>query len=37
MKGEYGKEDKLVIQSRIGRYKTAAKKYLHNVCDGKFP
>ena len=37
MKGEYGKEDKLVIQSRIGRYKTAAKKYLDNVCDGQFP
>ena len=33
----WGIEDKLVVQSRIGRYKTAAKKYLSNVCVGQFP
>ena len=37
MEGEYGAEDKLIIQSRIGRYKSSAKKYLSNVCVGQFP
>ncbi len=37
MDGDYGREDKLVIQSRIGRYKTSANKYLDNVCNGIFP
>ena len=35
--GSEGADTKLVIQSRIGRYKTAAKKYLSNVCVGQFP
>ena len=32
-----GSEDRIVIQSRVGRYKTAAKKYMQNVCEGQFP
>ena len=35
--GSEGADTKLVIQSRVGRYKTAAKKYLSNVCVGQFP
>ena len=35
--GSEGADTKMVIQSRVGRYKTAAKKYLSNVCAGSFP
>ena len=35
--GSEGKDTKLVIQSRVGRYKNAAKKHLENVCEGQFP
>jgi hypothetical protein len=34
---ESGKEDRMIIQSRVGRYKKAAKKHLENVCEGQFP
>ena len=34
---ESGREDRMIIQSRVGRYKKAAKKHLANVCDGQFP
>ena len=37
MKEDYSVEDKMIIQSRIGRYKKTAGKYLHNVCNGIFP
>ena len=30
-------EMKQIMQSRVGRYKTASKKYLDNVCKGIFP
>ena len=30
-------DTKLVIQSRVGRYKKAAKKHLENVCWDQFP
>ena len=32
-----GSTDRQEIQSKIGRYKRAADKYLDNVCVGKFP
>ena len=35
--GSEGADTKLVIQSRVGRYKSAAKKYMANVCVGSFP
>ena len=35
--GSEGADTKLVIQSRVGRYKAAAKKYMQNVCEGQFP
>ena len=34
---EVGAEDKMIIQSRVGRYKQAANRYLKGVCEGKFP
>ena len=34
---EVGAEDKMIIQSRVGRYKQAANRYLNNVCEGQFP
>ena len=37
MKEDYSVEDKMIIQSRIGRYKKAAGKYLDNICNGIFP
>ena len=30
-------EEKMYVQSKIGRYKKAAGKYLDNVCNGIFP
>ena len=34
---EAGKEDRMIIQSRVGRYKKAATRHLENVCEGQFP
>jgi len=34
---EEGKEDKMIIQSRVGRYKRHANQILDNVCEGRFP
>ena len=32
-----GKNDKQIVQSRIGRYKQLSKKIMINVCEGMFP
>ena len=34
---EEGREDKMIIQSRVGRYKRHANQILDNVCQGRFP
>jgi hypothetical protein len=34
---EEGREDKMIIQSRVGRYKKHANQILDNVCKGRFP
>jgi hypothetical protein len=34
---EEGKEDKMIIQSRVGRYKKLANRILDSVCEGRFP
>ena len=31
------REDKMVVQSMIGRYKRQSKKIMDNVCKGTFP
>ena len=36
MEGEYSVEDKMIIQSRIGRYKNSTDRYLNSVCNGMF-
>jgi hypothetical protein len=33
----YGAEDKLTVQSRVGRYKQMAQQIIDNVRDGTFP
>jgi hypothetical protein len=33
----YGVEDKLTVQSRVGRYKQMAQQIIDNVRDGTFP
>ena len=37
MEGEYSVEDKMIIQSRIGRYMRPSKQYMNSVCKGMFP
>jgi hypothetical protein len=34
---QFSVEDKLIVQSRVGRYKRQAKAILSNVCSGVFP
>jgi hypothetical protein len=32
-----GTEDKMIIQSRVGRYKSLSNRIIKNVCQGVFP
>ena len=34
---DYGAEDKLTVQSGVGRYKQMAQQIIENVCEGSFP